>query len=295
MCRGIGASEQLEVLVQRSEWRADVESALSGLPVRLHDVAFGDIGMRDSAPVFLERGSDGARRAASFRWTGWGGKYDYPGDAEVARAVAARADVDLYESPLGMEGGGLEHDGEGTLITTRECALSPARNPGLSEDAVQRELSRAVGARCVLWIDRGLHNDHTDGHVDNVARFVAPGRVLCARPSGNDDPNRQVLLDIAASLESSRDAQGRKLEVVTIPSPGRVESRSGELLPASHVNFYIANGAVVVPVYGGAEEDRALRELGELFPGREVWPVPAQVFLEEGGAVHCITQQEPAE
>lgn len=288
MCRGIGRGEILEVLVQREAWIDDARRALTGLDARFHHVPFGDIWLRDTGPVFLEGGT-----AAGFRWTGWGDKYHYEGDARVAASVAQLAGVALHVSRLAMEGGGLDHDGAGTVLTTAECALSEARNPGLGRVDVESALAEAVGAERVVWIERGLANDHTDGHIDNVARFVAPGTAVCARPSGGDDPNRGVLGEIEATLRAARDASGRALQVVTLPSPGRVVGRGG-VLPASHLNFYVANQSVVVPVYGGPEEDEALRTLGELFPGREVVPVASKVFLEEGGAVHCITQQEPA-
>jgi agmatine deiminase len=247
---------------------------------------FGDIWMRDIAPVFL---TDAAGTVASVRYVfnGWGEKYDYPGDREVAAQVQARTGLMAFESKLVIEGGGVESDGAGLCMTTRDVALNRNRNPGLSEAQVEAELKATLGAERVIWLNRGLLNDHTDGHIDNIARFVGPRRVVCMRAVESDDPNREVLAEI------ERDLRAHKLEVATIPAPGRVLGRDGRALPASYLNFYIANGSVVVPVFGSRQDEAALAELAELFPGRKVCSVPAKVFLEEGGTVHCITQQQP--
>ena len=178
--------------------------------------------------------------------------------------------------------------GAGLCMTTRDVALNPNRNPGLSEAQVQAELEAALGAERVIWLDKGLLNDHTDGHIDNIARFIAPGRVLCMRAEDRSDPNIDVLSDIEGSLRK----QG--VEVVTLPSPGLVLGRDQRPLPASYLNFYIANHSVVVPVFGSPHDEAALTQIAALFPTRVVVPVPAKVFLHEGGTVHCIPQQEPA-
>jgi agmatine deiminase len=292
MCRGIAqpapsaASEKLEVLVQDEAARTLAERALEGLPVRFHQLRFGDIWMRDIAPVFL---TDTAGNVSSVRFVfnGWGEKYDYPGDREVAGHVQEIVRLPAFASSLVIEGGGVESDGAGLCMTTRDVALNPNRNPGLSKAEVERALMEALGAERIVWLERGLANDHTDGHIDNIARFIGAGRVVCMRSVAHGDPNREVL----ASIE--RELHAQKLDVVTIPSPGLVLGRDGRALPASYLNFYIANGSVVVPVFGARQDDVALAELAALFPGRHVVPVPAKVFLEEGGTVHCITQQQP--
>jgi agmatine deiminase len=145
----------------------------------------------------------------------------------------------------------------------------------------------------VLWLDEGLLNDHTDGHIDNLVRFVAPGRVVCQAPAGREDPNHDVLEEIALSLAAMSDAQGRKLDVVRIPSPGVVEDEDGDAVPASHMNFIIGNATVVVPIYSGTGDD-AVNALGSLFPDRKVLGLSSHAILTGGGSFHCITQQEPA-
>ena len=155
------------------------------------------------------------------------------------------------------------------------------------------ELKRALGVEKVLWLEEGLLNDRTDGHIDNLARFVAPGRVVCQAPWGDDDPNGDVLEEIALTLAGMHDAQGRKLDVVRIPSPGLVMDEDGDPVAASHMHFLIGNSTVVVPIYSGSGDD-ALRELAPLFPGRRVIGLSSHAILTGGGSFHCITQQEPA-
>ena len=196
-----------------------------------------------------------------------------------------------------LEGGAIDHDGEGTILTTRQTLLNPNRNGWTKEDA-EKALAQALGAKTVIWIDEGLMNDHTDGHIDNIARFVAPGRVVCQSPAGPDDPNAETLNAIAGALENATDAAGRKLDVVRIPGVGLYLNALGEVSPASYMNFIIANGVVAVPVYGTGTELAAIEALQTVFPDRDVIGVPSTGLLGSGdaggGSFHCITQQEPA-
>ena len=184
-------------------------------------------------------------------------------------------------------------DGEGTLLTTRQCLLNPNRNAHWTEEGAEVALKRALGVEKILWLDEGLLNDHTDGHIDNLARFVAPGKVVCQSPANRDDPNHDVLEEIALSLGAMRDAKGRKLEVIRIPSVGLVEDEDGDPVPASHMNFLIGNSTVVVPIYSGSGDD-AVNALASLFPDRRVLGLSSNAILTGGGSFHCITQQEPA-
>ncbi len=292
MCRAIGrgGAEALEVLVPDCLAEGAARALLGELPaLRFHRIAYGDIWLRDTAPVF-----NGGRSAVCFRFDGWGGKYRLPGDEAVAARVAGAAGRVCRRVDLVCEGGAVDGDGEGTLLASRSCLLSRARNEGLGEAEVTRRLLEAYRAERVLWLDGMLQNDHTDGHVDTLARFVAPGRVAVMVPGEAADPNAAVLRGIGARLRRARDAAGRRLEVVELPSPGRVDGPEGAPLPASYLNFYVANEVVVAPVYGVRSDAQAVDALAACFPEREVVGIDARALLCGGGAFHCITQQEPA-
>jgi agmatine deiminase len=251
--------------------------------------AFGDVWLRDTGPIFTA-----PAEAAAFVFNGWGGRYDLPGDDAVAGRIAAASGARLTRHDFVLEGGALDHDGEGTILTTRQCLLNPNRNPGWDAGRAEDALVEALGARKVIWLGDGLMNDHTDGHVDNLARFVAPGVVACPEPSGPDDPNADVYEAAAEILEASTDARGRRLAVTRIPSPGRITDDEGAVIPASHMNFLIANGAVVMPTYAGAIGDGAREVLARLFQDRDVIALPSTALISGGGSFHCISQQEPA-
>ena len=257
--------------------------------IRFVDIPYGDVWLRDTAPIFVR----GARQARRFRFNGWGGKYIYPHDAELAAHLADRLGLQCPEVSLVSEGGALESDGEGTYLTTRVCLIDDNRNPGLDQLAVEQILARDLGARQLIWLDDGLQFDHTDGHIDNVARFVAPGTVTCMTPSGEDDPQRAVLPAIEAALRSATDHTGRPLKVHTIPSPGLVLGPDRAPMAASYMNFYIANRAVIVPGYGTPWDEPARAALQRLFPRRSVIMLPARAILTGGGSFHCVTQQVP--
>lgn len=176
--------------------------------------------------------------------------------------------------------GAIEVDGEGTCLTTRQCLLNPNRNPYLDSAEVEARLKPALGVSKILWIESGLANDHTDGHIDTLVRFVAPATVVCMLPDSPEDPNYDVLLTIYEQLQTLTDAKGRSLEVIPVPSPGRVTSRKGEILPASYVNFYIANTTVVVPTYGVEADAKAVEAIAKLFPSRKTVGLPARTILE---------------
>jgi agmatine deiminase len=284
--------EVIRVLACGDEARESARNAAGDIADVLA-AEFGDIWLRDIGPVFAADG--GAQIALRPRFNGWGGKYDLPGDTSVSAFVANAAGVALRDVPLTLEGGALEFDGEGMVLTTRECLLNPNRNPGLTEAEAERILKEFFGLAKVLWLDRGLINDHTDGHIDNVARFLGRGRVACQAPSGVDDPHAERLHEAAAALRAMTDAEGRRLDVVEIPSPGRVENEDGEAMPASHMNYVIGNRAVVVPTYGTPSAEAAVAAISLLFPERKVVGLPATAILSGGGAFHCITQHQPLE
>jgi agmatine deiminase len=293
MVRALAPANRVRLLVNGAEAEASARTAL-GDAAELVPARYGDIWLRDTGPIFA-RGPAGAI-ALRFATNSWGGKYDLPDDATVGDDIARLAGAPVRRFGFVLEGGAVDHDGEGTILTTRQTLLNPNRN-GWSRAEAEAALAEAFAARKVVWIDVGLKNDHTDGHIDNIARFIAPGRVACQAPAGADDPNAATLDAIARTLEAATDARGRRLEVVRIPGVGLYRNALGAVAPASHMNFVIANGVVVVPVYATATQDAALAALQVAFPGRTVIGVSSRGLLScgeaGGGSFHCITQQEP--
>ena len=269
------------ILIAADEEAAAAAISYAGGSAHIVIEPFGDIWLRDTGPIV-----DGAGRAHDFRFNGWGGKYDLEGDSDVGRRLAKRAQLGVEEHPWILEGGAIDGDGTGLCVTTEQCLLNPNRNPSLSKADVERLLAADLGYTRVLWLGDGLVNDHTDGHVDNLARFVAKNRLLIPEATDND-PNWRVYQDAAQR------AQGFGVEVVRFPSPGRVLSPEEEIVPASYMNFYIGNAAVVVPVYGQDNDDAAIAALTELFPDRQVVGQRADHILTGGGSFHCISQQLP--
>ena len=284
--------ERVKLLVGHPEALEDARARFREVEgVEVLPGLFGDIWLRDTGPIFRE----GSASAAAFRFNGWGGKYDLEHDDTVARQIGEASRVPLETHDFILEGGALDHDGSGTILTTRQCLLNRNRNPGWTEAEAEARLGEALGARKVLWLGDGLLNDHTDGHVDNLARFVAPGVVAHPVAWGRGDPNDHVYGEVARALSQMTDAEGRPIRLLPLPSPGFVGDEDERPIPASHMNFLIANGAVIVPTYGDDKAaDLACQGLKTVFPEREIIPLPSIAILTGGGSFHCITQQEPA-
>jgi len=290
---GRARGEIVHILVQDAEGESDARRALRKVPARFHQVPYGDIWLRDTGPLFVTR-SDGKGASVRFGFNGWGGKYLFEHDVDIAEHIGVLSGLPTFSFPWILEGGSIDVDGQGSCLTTRQCLLNPNRNPGMDQRAIEAGLRDALGVEKVLWLDEGLMNDHTDGHVDTVARFVAPCVVLCMRPASPDDPNRAALDRAARDLASFTDAQGRLLTVVRIPSPGRVLDEEGQVVAASYLNFYIGNRTVVVPAYGSPQDRSAVEGIAACFPGRRTVAIPATSLVAGGGgAFHCITQQVP--
>ncbi|MFC7377292.1 agmatine deiminase family protein [Brevundimonas sp. GCM10030266] len=284
--------EQVKLMVGKPEALDEARARFADVDtVEVIDGRFGDIWLRDTGPIF----GAGSARAAAFRFNGWGGKYDLEHDDTVATQIGEASGVPLDRNDFILEGGALDHDGEGTILTTRQCLLNANRNPGWTDEVAEAELAKALGARKVLWLGDGLLNDHTDGHVDNLVRFVAPGVVACPVAWGRGDPNDDVYAEVARALSQMTDAEGRKIRILPLPSPGFVGDEDEKPIPASHMNFLIANGAVIVPTYGDETAARLVCEgLKTVYPDREIIPLPSIAILSGGGSFHCISQQEPA-
>jgi agmatine deiminase len=278
-----GGKGERVILVAAHEDAANAARGLAPFAEVLTE-EFGDIWLRDTGPIIV--GSGPERRAIGFVFNGWGGKYDLPGDDSIGERLAASASLPYSKADWILEGGAIDHDGAGTVITTEQCLLNPNRNQ-LTRCEVEQRLRDDLGLERVVWLGSGLMNDHTDGHVDNLARFVAPGRVAIPTPAA-DDPNAAVYEDAAHRLADAG------LDIVTIPSPGRLLSVEEDIIPASYMNFYIGNAAVVVPQYGAANDEAAVAAIQALFPDRDAIGLRADHVLTGGGSFHCISQQVPA-
>lgn len=291
LAKAIAQSESLEILVLE-ETATLAKELLGDLPVRFHQIPFGDIWMRDITPIYVKN-TDGKLGALHFQWNGWGGKYLLEHDDRVADRILQTLDIPNFKFDWVLEGGAIEVDGEGTCLTTKQCLLNPNRNPNMDQAAIESGLKSALGVEKVLWIEEGLLNDHTDGHIDTIARFIAPHTVMCMQPNSEEDPNYQVLNHIAEQLESMTDAKGRKLNVIKIPSPNLVLDDQGEIMPASYLNFYISNDSVIIPIYGSDNDELAVEAIAAHFPNRKAIGLAAKHILLGGGAFHCITCHQP--
>ena len=250
----------------------------------IHVIPFFDIWLRDTGPLVLDR--DGQRIAVDYRGNGWGGKYPSPLDDALGALLAAAVALPREPRHMILEGGAFDIDGAGLLVTTEQCLLNPNRNPYMTRDDIEAELKLGLGIERILWLGQGLTGDHTDGHVDNLARFVAPGVLALPEPDGPDDPNADVYADAWAR------ATAFGVACVALPSPGRIEI-DGCVAAASYMNFYIGNATVVVPLHGSDNDDAAVNALKTCFPGRLVVGLPTDHILSGGGSFHCISQQVP--
>ena len=264
-------------------------SGVGALPLEIDDSW-----VRDTGPTFLLDGKGGLA-GVDWRFNAWGETYQgYDKDAAMARAVLEHIDVPRYEAPLVLEGGSIHVDGEGTLLTTEQCLLNPNRNPDLSREEIERLLREYVGVKTIVWLGQGLEDDETDGHVDNLACFAKPGVVLALTTEDTGDANYAALQDNLKRLRAARDASGRELEIVEIEQPSRSVGEDGQRLSRSYINFYIANGGVVMPEFEDAKDQAAYDAVVRCFPDHDVRQISAADIVCGGGGIHCITQQQPA-
>jgi agmatine deiminase len=280
-----GRGEEVRLVVN-DEAQAQIAANLVDPKVRIQVQPLGDIWLRDTGPIVTGTGE--ARRARNFLFNWWGEKFVMPGDREVGSALAAADGLPVDEQDWVLEGGGIDVDGTGLAVTTEECLLNANRNPTLTREDIAVRLRHSLGVERLLWLGKGLVGDHTDGHVDNLARFVGEGRLAIPVAAGGDDPNAAIYADARARAKAFGG-----VEIVDIPSPGRVEV-GGDLAAASYMNFYIGNSVVVVPTYGVANDDLAVETLAALFPGRRAVGIDARAIIVGGGSFHCSSQQLPA-
>lgn len=299
MIQALAPQEKVCLLVNDAQTQAEAENRLKHVGTAMEQVAIYriptvDVWMRDYGPTFVIK-KDKAKGLAFDDWIfdGWGGKYEsYFEDDAVAKEIAKILQVPVFDVGIVLEGGSIDVNGRGACLTTEQCLLNPNRNPRLSRSEIEQVLKDHLSVDRVIWLGEGVAGDDTDGHIDDIARFVNPHTVVCVVEEDPRDENYAPLRENFERLQSATDQDGQKLSVIPLPSPGRVVSQ-GTRLPASYANFYIANGVVLVPIYNHANDALALKILGELFPGRKVVGVPSQSLVMGLGAIHCVTQQQP--
>lgn len=308
----IAAAEPVTVGVSAAQF----QNARARLPpeVRLLELTSNDAWVRDSGPTFLVD-AKGRRRGVDWTFNAWGGLngglyFPWDRDDEVAQKVLEAEGVDRYRAPFVLEGGAIHVDGQGTCLTTEECLLNPNRNPHLSREEVEENLRRYLGVTQIIWLGQGVYLDETDGHIDELACFTSPGHVALTWTDDRSDPQYAISKDALERLKAARDARGRRLQVHKIHQPGPLfmtaaeaagidiragtrPRRAGDRLAASYINFYVANGCVVMPLYDKRRDAAALRTLKKLFPSRRVVGVETREIILGGGNIHCITQQVP--
>ena len=277
------SGQEVRLLVRDEASRVRAKALCSG-KVRLELRRYGDVWLRDTGPLVVQRG--GSLVAKRFGFNGWGGKYLMEGDQQIGAELARDAGLPVETADWVLEGGAIDTDGTGLVVTTAQCLLNPNRNPGLSQADIEARLHRDLGFDRVLWLGDGLINDHTDGHVDNLARFVAPGMLALPRATGADDPNAAIYAEAKARAEAFG------VTVREVPSPGRIET-GGMIEPASYMNFAVTTQLVVVPIYGSIHDADGVAAIAELFSDREVIGLMADAVLSGGGSFHCASQQMP--
>lgn len=318
--RAIARSERVYLAASKATI-AEARGALQNVSnLEIFTAETDDAWARDVAPTFLVN-DKGERRCVNWEFNAWGGEYNglyasWDKDNAFAKYFAQWFDCGCYDaSPFVLEGGSIHSDGEGTILVTEACLLSPGRNPMLSKEEIEEKLCNYLGAEKVIWIPHGIYQDETDEHIDNICAFIRPGEVVLAWTDNEEDPQYAYSKASLEALEQAVDAKGRKLKIHKLPIPehpvwiheedwagftfeeGEDEREIGERLAASYVNFYFSNGSVIMPAFGGENVDSDLKAafiMRELCPEREIVQVPARDILVGGGNIHCITQQIPA-
>lgn len=301
MFRAITPRQLVHVNVPNSNYERIVretlrEHGVNTRRVRFHHVPTNESWCRDHGPAFVVRERRGRREMAVVDWefNAWGGKYPpYDADNAVPAKIAEELGLPRFRPGIVMEGGAIDVNGRGCLLTTESCLLNPNRNPGRSRADIERFLREFLGTRQVIWLGEGIAGDDTDGHVDDITRFVAPDTIVTVVEEDPSDPNHAPLADNLRRLQHARDAAGRPYRIVTLPMPGPVVDDQSERLPASYANFYIANDVVLLPVYGHPNDQRAVETLAPLFPRRRVVPIDCEPLVWGMGSIHCVTQQQP--
>jgi agmatine deiminase len=307
MMAALAPHEVVNLLVDDAETEATVRArcVFSGAEnIHCHQIPTVDSWIRDYGPNFLlsNRPQSAGQQLAYNDWifNAWGNKYEeLKQDDSISARLESWLRVPRFEPGIVMEGGSIEVNGAGCVLTTEQCLLNPNRNPHLGRNEIEHYLKNYLGVEKVLWLGEGIVGDDTDGHIDDIARFVAPNVIACAMEDDPEDANYELLQDNLRRLQTMTDVQGRLFEIVTLPMPGVVggtstDTRNLDRLPASYANFYIANEVLLAPVFGHANDSRAVEILQRLFPDRRVVPINCEPLVWGMGTIHCVSQQQPS-
>ncbi len=294
LVRILAEYEPVNVLAGGSEVLAEATAMVGQIPgVTLWDIPTNDAWTRDHGPMFLKAPQGAPPALIDWEYNAWGGKYPpFDDDNRVPGILAEKLGFRRFSPGIVLEGGAVDGNGRGAILTTEECLLNPNRNPGLGRDEVEKYLRNYCGAKKVLWLGRGIAGDDTDGHIDQLARFVGPRTVLAPLEDDPTDDNHEPLRENFTRLQAMSDQDGQPLEIIALPMPRPVYFE-GQRLPAGYANFYIANGVVVAPTYNDPADETAIATLARCFPDREIRALDSVDLILGLGAIHCITQQQP--
>lgn len=291
--RAIALCEPVTVIVTQEDY--DKAQTMCGANVELLTLPHNDAWVRDSGPTFVWN-QHKKLKGINWKFNAWGEKYTpYDLDNALAEKILSYAKTFKWDAPLVLEGGSIHTDGEGTLLTTEECLLNPNRNPDLTRFEIEELVKAYLGMERILWLNRGVYGDETDGHIDNIACFIKPGVIMVQVCYETNDPNFEITMENLMRIRNFEDARGRTLEIVEILQPP-MRFYKGQRLTLSYLNFYFVNGGIVLPVFGGeaeAYDHAAINTFKKLFPDRRIITVDGMALVKEGGNVHCITQQMP--
>lgn len=300
MIQALADGEKVSLFVNDDRTQHDVATRLTEVDARMEHISIleiptVDVWIRDYGPTFITRAaSEDALAFNDWIFNGWGRKYkDYENDDRVAKDMGALLQIPVFNHSVVLEGGSIEVNGAGTCLITEQCLLNRNRNPHMTREEIEEFLRNTLGVSHLIWLGKGIAGDDTDGHIDDIARFVNPTTVACVLEAHSSDENYSPLQENYERLRDARDQYGNKLAVVTLPSPAPVHYQ-GSRLPASYANFYIANDVVLVPIFDDPNDRNALGILQELFPDRRVMGLPCRAVIAGLGAIHCVTQQEPS-
>jgi agmatine deiminase len=297
MIEALTGHEKVHLLVDDEAERERVDKKLSKHGLRKNVVYFlvptVDAWVRDYGPNFIRK-EDGKIAFVNWMFNAWGGKYEsLARDNQVPDRLAPLLGVPVFSQDIVLEGGSIDTNGKGTVLVTEQCLLNSNRNPGLSRSGIEEILQKFLGLTHFIWLGEGIEGDDTDGHIDDITRFVNPATVVTAVEKNSADRNYAPLQENLKRLKQATDRDGKKLTLATLPMPNRVEASWGRL-PASYLNFYIANGVVLVPIFGHPRDGEALKILGELFPKRRIVGIRSESLVLGLGGIHCVTHEQPA-